>query len=151
MKNIYASLIIAVSLLSGGELCFGQNATPAGSSANDIKPNQIKMQEKTKSDLVAEKIEKNEQANTVLAPKSKSAQKSESDELVKTKLEYSHKSRPEAAKKELIKSTDQAAPEKEIELRVTKGLRKMNDTSKIKKAQETDGSKNNEEKPKQRE
>ena len=151
MNKIYASVIIAVTLLSGGELCFGQNATPAGSSDNDIKPNQIKMPEKTKSDWVAEKIQKNQQANTVLDPKSKSAKKSESDELVKTKLEYSHKSRSEMSKKEPIKRRDESDLKKENELRETKGLRKMYDTSLIKKAQETDGSKKIEENPKQRE
>ncbi|HIO68400.1 MAG TPA: hypothetical protein EYN41_08710 [Flavobacteriales bacterium] len=144
MNKIYALVIVTVLLLSGSKWCYGQNVASGESAA------QGKMREKTKSDMAAEKIQKKQHANTVLYPKSKSAKKSESDELVKRKLEYSHKSRPEAAKKELIKSTDQAGPEKEIDLRVTKGLRKMNDTSKIKKVQETDGSKKIEENPKQR-
>ena len=144
-------MIIAVFLLSGGELCFGQTATPGSSPANNIKPNQVKMQEKTKSDLAAEKIQTSKEASAISDSISESVEIRESDMRTKTKLEYSDESGPKADKMKGITTTYQAAPERDKELRKTKGSRKMNDTSKIeiKKALETDGSKNKEEKPKQ--
>jgi len=57
-------LIITVLLCLGGELCFGQDATPVKSSTKNAEPVQVQMQEKTKSTLALERVEKRYKAES---------------------------------------------------------------------------------------
>jgi len=118
--NIISALVIVITLLlSGSEWCYGQDAAPEEHAAPG------KMREKTKSDLAAEKMQKKQQTNTVVTPKTETIKKSETDILMKTKLEYLRKPGAEMVEIERISKSDQPTQKKEEkELGENKGSQK---------------------------
>lgn len=133
MNKKYALVIVTGLLLSGSEWCYGQDTTPVESAA------QGKMREKTKSDLAAEKIQKKQQTNTVLSPKTETIKKSETDILMKAKREYSQKPEAGMVKIERITKSDQPIQKKEEkELREKEGSQKKYKKDKAHKVQQAD-------------